>query len=103
MPRLLLALLLALPLFSADEYLFTSFRRNRETGVFFATSPDGRIGDARWLYFDHYAEPQHYGALRTKDWKTFEDVTGQVTFPAGHRHGSVVAIPGELARRLRER
>ena len=49
--------------------------------------------DGWWtIYFDHYAKPQHYGAVRTKDWKNFEDVTGQMEFPAGQRHGTVVKI-----------
>lgn len=61
-----------------------------------------RIGDEWWIYFDHYAKPQHYGAVRTKDWKTFEDVTGQVHFPADHRHGTVVQIPEALAHQLQQ-
>lgn len=40
---LLLALLLfALPAFARDWYLFTSFRKNGETGVYLALSPDGK-------------------------------------------------------------
>ena len=35
-------LLLCLPLLAADAYLFTSFRKNGETGVFPASSPDGK-------------------------------------------------------------
>ncbi len=62
-----------------------------------------QIGDSWWIYFDHYTKPQHYGALRTRDWKTFEDVSDQVSFPDDHRHGTVVTIPADLARQLRER
>jgi hypothetical protein len=54
-----------------------------------------------WIYVDHYAKPQHYGAVRTRDWKNFEDVSSQVSFPEDHRHGTVVRIPESLARRLR--
>lgn len=60
-----------------------------------------RIGGAWWIYFDHYAKPRHYGAVRTSDWKTFEDVTGEVSFPEDHRHGTAVRIPSGLAERLR--
>ncbi len=59
-----------------------------------------RIGRDWWIYFDHYARPQHYGAVRTRDWKTFQDVTDQVRLPDDHRHGTVVKIPARLARRL---
>ena len=59
-----------------------------------------KIGDLWWIYFDHYAKPQHYEAATTRDWKTFQDVTAQVQFPEGQRHGTVVRIPVEVAKRL---
>lgn len=59
-----------------------------------------RIGDAWWIYFDHYAKPRHYGAVRTRDWKTFEDVTAELQFPEDHRHGTVIRIPERIAQRL---
>jgi hypothetical protein len=59
-----------------------------------------RIGSEWWIYFDHYAKPQHYSAVRTRDWKNFEDVTGQLSFPADHRHGTVIRIPEALAKKL---
>lgn len=54
-----------------------------------------------WIYFDHYTQPRHYGALRTRDWKTFEDMTPQLRFPADHRHGTIVRIPAKTAQLLR--
>ncbi len=62
-----------------------------------------KIGGEWWIYFDHYTEPRHYGAMRTSDWKNFEDMTSQVSFPADHRHGTVVTISAEVARSLVER
>jgi len=61
-----------------------------------------QIGREWWIYFDHYSKPQHYGAVRTTDWKKFEDVTEQVSFPADHRHGTVVRIRESLARQLQK-
>ncbi len=61
-----------------------------------------KIGAEWWIYFDHYQKPQHYEAMKTKDWKTFEDVTGEVHFPAGQRHGTAVQIPDALAKTLPE-
>ena len=60
-----------------------------------------RVDGEWWIYFDHYREPQGVGAVRTADWKSFEDIAGQLTFPAGHRHGTVVRIPEALAETLR--
>jgi hypothetical protein len=53
-----------------------------------------------WIYFDHYSKPQHYGGVRTRNWKTFEDITGQVSFPVGHRHGTVVKLSAQEAATL---
>jgi hypothetical protein len=58
----LLAVLVATPLAAADHYLFTSFRRNGETGVFLAHSTDGRKweplkGNQPWV------KPEHAGQL----------------------------------------
>ncbi len=60
-----------------------------------------QIGGWWYIYFDHYAKPQHYGAVRTRDWKSFEDVTGEMRFPPGQRHGTGVRISEELAKLLR--
>lgn len=60
-----------------------------------------KIGPEWWIYFDNYRKPQHYGAVRTRDWKSFEDVTAQVKFPEDHRHGTVVRITEREAKRLR--
>jgi hypothetical protein len=60
-----------------------------------------RIGQEWWIYFDHYTKPRHYGAVKTTDWKAFDDVTSQVSFPEDHRHGTVVEIPASVAAKLR--
>ncbi len=60
-----------------------------------------KIGPEWWIWFDHYAKPQHYGALTAKDWKTFTDATPQLAFPAGSRHGTVVRIPEAIAKTLK--
>lgn len=60
-----------------------------------------KIGDWWYIYFDKYAKPQHYGAIRSKDLKTWEDVTDRLKFPAGHRHGTVIRIDAATAERLR--
>jgi hypothetical protein len=59
-----------------------------------------KIGQEWWIYFDHYAKPQHYGAMATRDWKTFTDVTEQLSFPNGQRHGTIVKISDETAKTL---
>jgi hypothetical protein len=57
-----------------------------------------KIGFDWWIYFDRYRE-HRYGALRTRDWKTF--TPEEVQFPADHRHGTVVRIAEAEARALK--
>jgi hypothetical protein len=59
-----------------------------------------RIGSGWWIYYDHYQKPRHYGAMRTRDWKNFEEMTSQLSFPEDHRHGTVVRITDAEAKRL---
>lgn len=59
-----------------------------------------RIGDEYLVYFDHYASPQYYGAMRSRDLKQWEDVSKLVSFPPGTRHGSVLRISEEILKGL---
>ena len=43
-------------------------------------------------YYDHYHDPQRYGALFSTDLKTWTDATSRITFPRGLRHGSFLRI-----------
>jgi hypothetical protein len=60
-----------------------------------------RIGEYWYVYFDHYAKPLYYGAVRSKDLKTWEDVSGQMSFPPDSRHGAVMKVSKEILDRLR--
>jgi hypothetical protein len=51
-----------------------------------------RLGEDFLIYFDAYRKGA-YGAVKTQDFKSFADITPQVSFPAGHKHGTVLRIP----------
>jgi hypothetical protein len=64
-----------------------------------------KIGDEVLVYFDAYIE-KHYGALRSRDMKTWENVTDRMTFPdektpVRMRHGTVIEVPPALIAKLR--
>jgi hypothetical protein len=59
-----------------------------------------KIKDESFVYFDHYASPQYYGAMRSKDLRQWEDCSKEMSFPKGHRHGTVLRIPPKIARDL---
>jgi hypothetical protein len=54
-----------------------------------------KIGDDWLIYFDAYRQ-KIYGAVKTRDFKTFTDVTAEVSFPAGHKHGTAIKVPYQI-------
>lgn len=54
-----------------------------------------KIGDDWLVYFDAYRE-KIYGAVKTRDFKTFTNITSEVSFPEGHKHGTAIQVPREI-------
>lgn len=54
-----------------------------------------KVGDDWLIYFDAYRE-KIYGALRTRDFKAFTNITKEVSFPEGHKHGTALVVPREI-------
>ena len=60
-----------------------------------------KVGDDYLIYFDVYRK-KIYGAMRTKDFKNFTDVTKEVSVPFGHKHGTIFKTPETVAKALLE-
>ncbi len=107
---------------SNDDYVMVlkdNSRKERNIKVTFAKSPYGPWSKASetftesfcegpstayvdgwyYIYFDSYRHGI-YGASRTKDFIEFEDQTGEVKFPIGHKHGSVFMASEEIVNNL---
>lgn len=54
-----------------------------------------KIGDEWVIYFDAYRQ-NIYGAVKTRDFKTFTDITKEVSFPPGHKHGTALVVPRRI-------
>jgi hypothetical protein len=52
-----------------------------------------KIGEDWIIYFDAYRE-EIYGAVKTRDFRSFTNVTNEVHFPKGHKHGSALRLSG---------
>ena len=50
-----------------------------------------RVGEEFLVYFDAYRD-RRYEAMRSKDLKTWEDVTSKISFPKGVKHGTAIAV-----------
>jgi lysophospholipase L1-like esterase len=59
-----------------------------------------RIGADTVVYFDVYRE-HRYGAVRSRDLGGWEDVSAQISVPAGARHGTMLAVSPDVVERLR--
>lgn len=51
-----------------------------------------KVGEDWLIYFDAYRE-KIYGAVKTRDFKAFTSITSEVSFPAGHKHGTAIQVP----------
>ncbi len=58
-----------------------------------------KVGDWWYIYYDSYRHGI-FGAHRTKDFTHFQDQTGAVVFPVGHKHGTVFMASEELVKGL---
>jgi hypothetical protein len=83
-------------------------RPNRNIKVAFANNPLGpwstasepftpnftegpavaKVGDDYLIYYDQYKD-KIYGAMKTKDFKSFTDITKVVSVPEAHKHGTI--------------
>jgi hypothetical protein len=54
-----------------------------------------------WLiYFDDYGN-KRYGAVRTRDFRHFEDINAAIVVPAGHKHGTVFKVRRKILRQIK--
>jgi hypothetical protein len=70
------------------------------TGEYWAEGPSAlKIDDYVYVYFDRYRE-HRYGAVRSKNMKDWEEVSGTIVFPPGVRHGSAFKVSKKLVNSL---
>lgn len=55
-----------------------------------------KLGDTWVVLFDEYTR-KRYGGIRSSDLKTWTNISDQVEFPPGARHGTAFAVPVEIA------
>jgi hypothetical protein len=58
-----------------------------------------KVGDDYLIYYDQYRE-KIFGAMKTKDFKTFTDVTKEVSLPEGHKHGTIFEVKKKTVKQL---
>ena len=70
------------------------------TGKYWAEGPTAFKMDGKWMvYFDKYTE-HAMGAVQSADLVNWTDISSQISFPKGMRHGSVFKVSQEEFARL---
>ena len=70
------------------------------TGAYWAEGPCAiHLGPSVMVFFDKHREGR-YGAVRSTDLRTWEDVSDRLSFPPAARHGHVVAVAESVAASL---
>ena len=70
------------------------------TGDYWAEGPSPlQVGDYVYVYFDKYRNHK-YGAVRSKDMVNWEDVSDQISFPSGTRHGTAFPVTKAVFEKL---
>ena len=70
------------------------------TGNYWAEGPAPLlVGDTLYVYFDKYTEHK-YGAVSTTDGVNWKDISDEVKFPKGIRHGTAFAVPVAMLENL---
>lgn len=54
-----------------------------------------KVGPDWIVYYDEYRD-HRYGALKTRDWRAWENISEQLSFPAGVRHGTAFAVSSSI-------
>ncbi len=60
-----------------------------------------KIGDTWYVYYDGYTRHRMEGS-KSKDLKTWETITDELSFPRGVRHGTAFKVSSDIPARLKE-
>ncbi|CAM4025804.1 Glycosyl hydrolases family 43 [Pedobacter westerhofensis] len=60
-----------------------------------------QVGQDWLIYYDAYGE-KRYAAYRTRDFKSFTDISAEIDIPAGHKHGTVFKSSRRILKGLQQ-
>jgi len=60
-----------------------------------------KAGNDWLIYFDAYGQ-KTYSAYKTADFKSFKDVTSEVSIPEGHKHGTIIKVKRKVIEDLKK-
>lgn len=60
-----------------------------------------KVGDEWLIYFDVYRQCR-FGAVSTKDFRTFTPADDRISLPEGHKHGTIIKVRESVLKALKE-
>jgi hypothetical protein len=76
---------------------------NNISGTFTPFCSEGpavlHLGNEWLIYYDAYRE-KVYGAVKTTDFINFTDISGKISLPAGHKHGTIFTVNRQILKDL---
>ena len=78
---------------------YTNFSK-RFTEMYSEGPTTTKAGNDWLIYYDSY-RLKKYGAVKTKDFKTFTNITHSVQVPEGHKHGTIFKVTKKTLARLK--
>jgi hypothetical protein len=67
-----------------------------------AEAPSGIRVDSQFVVYFHKYRTRKMGAVVTRDFKKWKDISDSLSFPKGVQHGSVVRVPEKILEKLKE-
>jgi hypothetical protein len=58
------------------------------------------MGGDFYVFYDHHGGDTYFGATKSKDLKSWTDVSEQMNIPKGFKHGSIIRVPSEIVKEL---
>ncbi len=58
-----------------------------------------QVGQDWLIYFDVYREAR-FGAVRTRDFQTFEPIDDEIYLPEGHKHGTIIKVKESVLKKM---
>ncbi len=58
-----------------------------------------KVGKEWLIYFDAYGDKK-YSVVKTADFRSFKDVSEEVSIPTGHKHGTIIKVKKSIIRNL---
>jgi len=59
-----------------------------------------KVGGEYYVFYDHHNSEEYFGGVKSKDLANWADVSEQMHFPKGFKHGHIIRVPKHIVTNL---